>query len=526
MEENTSHGRMARAAGMIAGMILISRILGFVRETLSGRLFNRAETDAFIAAFVIPDFMYYLLVGGALSAAFIPLFTEYMAKNEKEDGWRMASTFINVTFLLLITFTILGVIFARQLAPLEAYGFTGDKLDLLVVLTRMMFPAVFFTAMAGLMGGVLNAHQHFFAPVAGPIVYNIAIIGGAFFFGEQLGIRGMAIGVVVGALGNFLVQVWMVSRKAQGYMPLYINLRHPGFRRMLILMLPALLGLSATQINIWITNTMASGLAEGSITSLRFANRLILLPLGIFAMAISTAFFPSLSRMTAEERWDDFRRTLALGVCMILFITIPCAVGFLLLKTEIVRVLFQGQKFTAADTEATAYALMFYSIGLFAHGAIQILPRGFYSLKDTLTPVLITIGTTVVSILLNLVFLRFTSLNHGGFALSFSIMGILNMLLSIYFLSKKVHGVEERRMARTFVFSLIASGVMGLAIYLFRTVFGQLGIAMQSPMLQALIMVVGGTGIGIVVFLITAYALKMEEVKLLVNMLGRRAKAE
>lgn len=526
-QKEFSHGKMARAAGMIAGMILVSRILGFVRETLSGRMFVRAETDAFIAAFVIPDFMYYLLVGGALSAAFIPLFTEYMTKNDEQEGWRMASTFINLSALVLAGLAVVGMIFAKQLAPLEAYKFTGSKLVLLTNLTRMMFPAVFFTAMAGLMAGILNSYQNFFAPAAGPLIYNIAIIGGAFFLGRQYGIRGMAVGVVVGAVGNFLAQAYMVAKKTKGYLPFYINLKHPGFQRMLFLMLPAVLGLSATQINIWMTNTMASGLREGSITALRFANRLILLPLGIFAMAISTAFFPSLSRFTAEGRWDDFRKTLALGVRMILFITVPCAVGFILLRTEIVQMLFQGQKFTSTDTQATAYALLFYSLGLFAHGAIQILPRGFYSLKDTITPVVITAAGEVFSFLLNLIFLRYTHLAQGGFALSFSIMGILVMIVSLYYLKKKIGGIDEKRMLKTFSLSLVAAVLMGAVIFILRPYLNHVlsGLAI-SALLRVFVLVSVSMGVGVIVFITAAYVFRMEEVKMLLSMVHRRKAVE
>ncbi|HBL37231.1 MAG TPA: hypothetical protein DDZ55_10530, partial [Firmicutes bacterium] len=234
-----SSGKLARTAGMISGMILFSRLLGFVRETITANLFTRAETDPFFAAFVIPDFMYYLLVGGALSAAFIPLFSEYLAKNEEEDGWRMASTFLNVTIILLAVFSLLGIIFARQIAPLQAYQMKEGKLELLIELTRMMFPAVFFTALAGLMGGVLNSYQRFFVPVFGPILYNVGIILGAWFLGPRFGIKGMAFGVVIGAIGNFLTQAFFAIKKIKGYNPLYINLQHPGFKRMIRLMLPA-----------------------------------------------------------------------------------------------------------------------------------------------------------------------------------------------------------------------------------------------------------------------------------------------
>lgn len=525
-ETPLSQSRVARAAGMIAGMILISRLLGFVRESIAGRLFNRAETDSFFAAFVIPDFMYYLLVGGALSAAFIPLFTEYLTRKDEEEGWRMASTFMNLTFFILACLTVLGMIFAQSLAPLQAYKFSGAKLTLLVQLTRLMFPAVFFTALAGLMSGILNSYQHFFAPALGPVIYNIAIILGAYFLGPKYGIKGMAIGVVVGALANFLSQAYFVRQHTKGYLPFYINLKHPGFRRMLLLMVPALLGLSATQINIWVTNTMASGLPEGSITALRFANRLILLPLGIFAMAISTAFFPTLSQLTAEGRWDEFRKTLGLGIRMILFITIPAAIGFVLLREEIVRLLFEGQKFTAADTKATAYALLFYSIGLFAHGAIQLLPRGFYSLKDTVTPVAITIATVLVSIGLNLLFLRYTSLGHGGFALSFSIMGLLNMALSLVFLRRKIHGIEGKSLFKTLIFSTLAALLMGGAIMILRPVtLAVLARLNLSMMLSTFVLVGVGVGAGVGVYLIAAYLLRMEEIKLLGTILRRRRRS-
>ena len=196
--------------------------------------------------------MYYLLVGGALSAAFIPLFSEYLAKGEEEEGWKMASTFLNLTIILLAVFSLLGMVFARQLAPLQAYDMKEGKLELLVELTRMMFPAVFFTALAGLMGGVLNSYQRFFIPVLGPVLYNIGIILGAWFLGPRFGIKGMAFGVVGGAIVNFLTQATFVFKTAKGYDLAYLNLRHPGLKRMVVLMIPALVGLSATQLNIWL----------------------------------------------------------------------------------------------------------------------------------------------------------------------------------------------------------------------------------------------------------------------------------
>jgi putative peptidoglycan lipid II flippase len=274
----------AKAAGMISLMFLISRILGFVRESLTGSLFNRFDTDSFFAAFVIPDVMYNLLVRGALSAAFIPVFTEYLAKDNEEEGWKMTSTFINIVALILVVFTLLGVFFTKWLIPLEAPHFPVAKLDVLISLTKIMFPAVCFTALAGLIGGILNSYRYFLGPALGPNIYNVGIILGAALLGAHFGIKGMAIGVVIGAIGNFSTQLLFLSKCGARYYQFgYIDLKNPGFRKMLSLWLPALIGLSAEQLNIWVTTIMASALPEGGITAIRFASRLVQLPIGIIA---------------------------------------------------------------------------------------------------------------------------------------------------------------------------------------------------------------------------------------------------
>lgn len=503
--------KAARAAGMISFMYLISRILGFIRENLSGRLFNRFETDAFIAAFIIPDTMYYLLVGGALSAAFVPIFTEYLARDQEEEGWKVASTFINITVLLLIGFTVFGMTFAHWLAPLEAPDFPPDKTRLLVELTRIMFPAVCFTALAGLMGGVLNSYHRFFNPALGPVFYNIAIIFGALFLSSRYGIKGMSYGVVIGAMGSFLIQAGGVKAHCGRYYRFgYIDLKNPGFRRMLWLMLPALIGLSATQANLWATNIMASSLPEGSLTALRFANRLVQLPIGIFASGIAVAFFPLLSGLVAQNKMAEFKDTLALALRTIFFLMIPAAVGLIVLRVPIIKLLFEGQKFTSRDTMLTAYALLFYSLALFAHAAIMVLPRAFYALKDTKTPVIVSVISVTFSIVFNWIFLKFTDLRVGGFALSFSLMGLLNMILLMVILHRKVGGIRGGKILGSFLKTLTASGVMGLALWGTMVIMESAFTNLHGH-LKAAILVGGGMGVGVVVFFLTAIVLKMEE---------------
>jgi putative peptidoglycan lipid II flippase len=514
--------KAARAAGMISLMILVSRILGFIRENISGRFFDRFQTDAYIAAFIIPDTMYYLLVGGALAAAFIPIFTEYLARDKEEEGWKVASTFINITVLLLFGFTIFGMTFARSLAPLEAPHFSAGKTELLVELTRVMFPAVCFTALAGMMGGVLNSYHYFFIPALGSVVYNIVIITGAVALGPRLGIKGMAVGVVLGAFANFLLQAGGVKHYCgQHYRFGYIDLKNPGFHRMLWLMAPALIGLSATQANLWITNIMASSLPEGSITALRFANRLVQLPLGIFASGIAVAFFPLLSSLAAQDKMDDFKDTLALSLRSLFFLMLPAGVGLIVLREPIVKLLFEGQMFTSHDTRLTSWALLFYSLTLFAHAAILMLPRAFYSLKDTKTPVLISMISVAASIVMNWLFLKFTHLGVGGFALSFSLMGLINMVLLMVILKGKIGDIRGQSLLKFFMKSLAAALMMGLAIISFiwfltpvlNQTHGHLAAAAKLGV---------GTVVGVAVFFGVALALKMEELDTVLRRFKRR----
>ena len=261
-----------------------------------------------------------------------------------------------------------------------------------------------------------------------------------------MSLTGLAIGVVVGAIGNFFVQFPFVRAYNKGYQ-FVMDFSHPGIRKIFKLMVPSLLGLSVTQINLIINQSLASGLAAGSITALRYANRLMQLPLGIFAMGISTAIFPTLARQASRREMDDFRATFSLGLRSVFFITVPAGIGLWVLGEPIVRLLFQGAEFTAADTKATAFALGFYSLGLFAQSGIQVITRVYYSLNDTVTPVLTGLATVVLNVLLNLFFLSQTNLAHGGLALAFSISGIFNFFALVFFLRRKIGAMGGGKIA-------------------------------------------------------------------------------
>src|SRR5690554_207566 len=517
-------GRVAKAAGIVMFAILISRILGFIRERAITEVFGRTgTTDVFFAAFALPDLMYQLLVGGALSSAFIPVFTQYLAKDDEKEAWYVASVFLNATFLLLLLIMVLGVIFTPQLAPLVGMGFSGEQRDLLILLMRVTFPAVFFTALAGLCMGVLHSYQKFFLPALGPIVYNLGQILGAYILGPIIGIMGMAAGTVAGALGNFSIQFPAVLKRAKKHYRPVVDLRHPGIRRMGMLMLPAILGLSISQVNVIVSQNLASTLETGSIVALRLANRLINFPLGIFAMGISTAVFPTLARLTARGETEEFRRTLSFGLRVIFFITIPSAFGMAFLRVPIVRLLFESGEFLPGDTLATAFALLFYVPGLIAQSTLQVTTRGFYSLQDTKTPVKIGFVTVVLNFLLSVAFLRLTNLGAGGLAFAYSLSSIFNMALAMGVLGKRLGGLMDPRLWSTVVKSAIASVFMGVGAYYTASLLASY-LPLSSKLGQA-IQTFAAIGVGVAVYLALSLLFKMEESHYFLGLLKRKLRA-
>lgn len=518
----TKNRNITRAAGIIMIAILLSRILGFVREMIVANTFGRSmESDAFFASFAIPDLLYNLLIGGALSAAFIPIFSQYLALDQEEEGWKVASSFINLISLALFVLVVLGVVFAPYLVPLTAYKFADDpaKLSLTISLNRVMIPSVIFTALAGLSTGILNSY-HIFAPSAfAPLLYNIGIIGGAILLGPSLGIRGMAIGVLVGAFGNLIVQIPAVLKKAAQYRVI-IDIKHPAVQRMFVLALPAVLGLGIWQINLIVNQNIASALPEGAISALRYANRLFSLPLGIFAAAIATATFPLMTHQVARKEMGGFRSTVSLGVRTTLFVTVPAAVGLIVLANPIVKLLFERGAFTAEDTYATAFALVFYSIGLPAHSIAQVITRGFYALQSPKVPVIIGAWTVLINIILNLFFLRFTPLAHGGLALAFSLTGVANAAILLWELRKKTGGIDGRRITVSSLKATVASLIMGAAAW-GTSWFLTNALPVHTLTGLALQVMVSVTA-GVVTFVLCAYLLRMDELAYATELLSKR----
>ncbi|NLW23996.1 MAG: murein biosynthesis integral membrane protein MurJ [Clostridia bacterium] len=511
-------GGIAHAAGLIMIAMILSRIFGYVRDVVIYTHFGQDfRTDAYNAAFSIPDFLYYLLVGGALSSAFIPVFSSYVATGKEEEGWQVASTIINLVIILMFIGIGLGLIYTPFLIKLLVPGFTEEGFWLTVLLTRVMFAQSFFMALNGISQGILHSYKHFFAPALGSVLYNLGIIVIGIILVDKLGILGFSLGVVMGAMLNFIVQIPALLKIGLRYKPI-INLRHPGVKKILVLILPVLIGLSVTHFNLFVNQYLGSSLPQGMISALRAAQRIMQLPIGVFAIAVALAVFPTLTGQAARKEMKEFKSTISMGVRTVVFITLPAAVGLIALREPIVRAMFQQGQFTVANTEATASALLFYSLGLIGYSAQQVLNRAFYALQDTKTPVTIGIITIVLNIILN--FMLIEPLGHRGLALAYSLAGLANMVLLLYYLRNKIGNIDGKNMLYSFTKTLLASLLMGVVVF-YTAQLIEFNFDIQNKLVQIgevlLAIAVGGLTYSILVT-----ALKMQEASMAWGILMRR----
>jgi len=511
-------GGVARAAGIIMVAMVISRILGYIRDVVIYYEFGQNQlTDAYNAAFSIPDFLYMLLVGGALSSAFIPVFSSYLATDREEDAWEVASIIFNLVITLMLLGIVFGMIFTPQLIKLLVPGFSPDTAALTVKLTRIMFIQALFMGLAGISMGVLNSYKHFLMPAIGSVLYNLSIVVLGWLLSRFFGIAGFSLGVVAGAVANFAVQLPKLSSLGLKY-SLSFNIYHPGVRKIFKLMLPVLVGLSVTQFNLFVNQNLASGLSPGIVAALRTGQRLMQLPIGIFAVAVAVAVFPTLTEYAARNEITQFKKTMSLGVRSVIFLTLPAAAGLIALRVPIVRLLFEQGRFTHEATLATAYALLFYSVGLFGYSAQQVLNRTFYAIQDTITPVKVGVMTIILNVVLNFILINF--LAHGGLALAYSIAGIFNMVALLYCLRRKIGPINGRAFLISFGRNLLASIIMGFSAYY--TAFYLEKLLDMSRKLNQLIQVSAASAVGLLVFIIIAAWFRTEEVVLAWNILSRR----
>jgi putative peptidoglycan lipid II flippase len=455
--------RLAQAALVVLTGFLASRILGVVRSMVIAAHFGTGvEANAYVAAITVPDTVFQVLVGGAVGSAFIPIFQRYLARDQQGEAWRLTSSVINLGVLVAGGTSLVLAIFARPLMDVLVPGRDDAFRDLAASLSRILLvtPAIF--AASTFCASVLNAYHRFAVAALAPLMYNLAIIGGAFFLTGSLGIYGLAIGAAVGALLHLLIQLPALARLGMHWRPV-VELSHSGVREVARLFAPRVLGLGVVQLNKVLSGVLfASFLVAGSMAYLDYAWLMIMTPLAL-AMAVGTAVFPTLSQATALERPAQLLQVFQVSLRMILFLTIPASIGLMVLGEPVIRLFFERNQFTPESTSATAYALVFFAIGLAGHATVEIVDRVFYALHDTRSPVLVAVSAIGLNVVLSLVLMQ-TPLNYGGLALANSIAALAEAAILIRLVSLRLKEVRVESLITSSVRILAASLVMGLPV--------------------------------------------------------------
>lgn len=444
------------AAIIIAGATLLNKIVGVGRDRAITHIFGGGPVvDVYFAAFKIPDLIYGLLVVGALSAGFIPVFTKIFKNNGKDQGWLLANNVLNILSATLIFLSVLGILFSSKISPLIAPGFDAGRRDLLTSFMRVIFLSPALLGVSMIFGGILQSLRLFVLYSIAPIFYNLGIIFGALFLVPILGPIGLADGVILGAFLHLLIQ-FIGALKAGYHWQWTFNLKDKETKLIGRLMIPRTLGLAVNNLNIVITTILASLLPVGSVAALNLADNLQWVPISIIGISLALAAFPVLSSAAADNNKEEFRKALSSTIRQILFLIIPLSLVFLLLRAQIVRVVYGSEAFDWNSTIQTADALAFFSLGLCAQALIPLLARGFYALSDTKTPFVIAVISGLLNIIFSILLMR--PLGVAGLALAVSISAFINMILLFVSLRKITGNLDDGKI----LYSLYKISIAGL----------------------------------------------------------------
>lgn len=482
---------IAKGALIVMTATLLSRLLGFFREIKIAEYFGlKGVYDAYLVAYSIPSGVG-MAVAAAISAGFIPVLNSYFVRDDQDNAATVANTLLNSIFITLAALTAAGILFAPALAAKLAPGFKGASLTLTTELIRIMFPAFVFFSLMGLASGFLHSRQHFLFPALGPIVSSLIIIVSVVSFGQTMGIKGLAVGTVVGCLGQFLIQAPMMYKKGFRYKPV-LALLHPGVIKVFKLTLPVLIASLVPPLMVLVERGLASNLTTGSISALNYAFRLMQLPQGLFVMAVSVPLFPALSAFAAQKDYARLREVMLKGVNILALIMIPASAGLVALDQPIVRLLFQRGAFEAKDTIPTAYALAFYSLALMPLAVRDVFRRGFYAMQNTLTPVKVTVSICVLNIALDMLLVKVMGI--GGLALGAALSTGAEAVILYFLLNGRLKELPGKSFA-VFLLKLVAASlVMGITVHLASEfIGGYLNLAVaRGQMLQVGVSVIAG----------------------------------
>lgn len=542
-----SNAQIIRAAMVVVFGFVASGVLGLARTAAFSAMFGAsAELDAFYAAQRIPEMLFNLVAGGALGSSFIPVFARYLTAEDQEGAWRLASAVMTLATSVALILAVLTMLAAPVLVPVFLVpGATTTMQALTIQLTQLMLVTTIIFAASGLAMGILNAHQRFLFPALALSMYNLGMIFGAlviapalpapsgilpslltalgtgesvaaylpFWTAAQVGssanVYGLALGTVLGAFLHLAIQIpglWMIRARLR----FLFAPRTPGVREVLVLMGPRVLGLAVVQINFIVNVFFASGMVEGSVSALQTAWLLMFFALGVIAQSMGTAVFPTLSALAAEDDMDGYRARLSAAMRSVLFLAFPVSVGLILLGAPLTGVLFERGEWLRIHTEATAWALAFFALGIAGHGLLEVLSRAFYALSDTWTPVRIGIAAMVTNIILSIIFIRFIgdpeTLARGpiaGLALANSLTTLLESLILWYLLRRRINGVNDAHILNGAVRFIVAAAGMGVIVLAVSSLLAERG---------DLVILISAGGAGVISFFALAFVLRIEEV--------------
>ncbi len=504
---------VVKATGVVLVMNLISKLLGFMRETALASAFGASSlSDAYLSAYTIPYFLQAIL-GMALVTVVVPILTKYLVKDDKENVSYVGSAIINVTALALTGVTIVGMLSCSLLVSLLAPGYDEAQQLLTTQLAVIMFPSLVFMGVGMVFTGICNAHYKFAASALAPGVSNIIIIISLMFFAASYGIFGAAWGTLISFVGYMLIQIPVLWQIGFRYKPV-LALNHPDIKQMFRDIMPIVLGVAVNQVYFAINRIFASGLAEGTISNINYANKLMMLPIGIFVAAVASAIYPTLSEYALRDDRKSLAEATKTGLVSVLLVALPAAAGLAVLAEPIVELLFERGEFDHDATLATATALIFFTIGLIPMSANMILTKVFYALEDVKTPVRIAAWSILVDVALSFMLYKTLSFGGGGLALSNSLAALTCCLWMYYHLKRKsLPELKGNTMIKSLVKMAVATLIMAVCV-------GAVAFVLAES--SVLIITAAGVMVGVVAYFAALLVLKVPELDfLLQKVLGK-----
>jgi len=522
------------AAIIVAAASVASRFLGIFRDRILAGEFGAGDTlDIYYAAFRVPDLVFNLLVLGALSAGFIPVFTglcekksvfKFLCRRKEKCGqeaWYIANVIVNLIGISLIVVSAVLVVFTPQLMRLITPGFEGEKLSMTIAMTRIMFLSPFFLGLSSVMGGILQSFKRFFVYSVAPIMYNIGIIIGALYFVPIWGIYGLAYGVVLGALFHFLIQVPTAFHLGYRWQPV-LNFKNKNVREIIKMMVPRTMSLAISQINLVVITIIASTLAAGSLAIFNFANNLQSFPIGIFGISFAIAAFPTLSSLIDKK--DELIRNFSKVLRQIIFFILPATVFMLTLRVQIIRVVLGSGQFDWEDTILTMDTLTFFSLSLFAQATIPLLIRMFYAQKDSKTPFIVGLISAAANIILSWWFA--SRMGVAGLALAFSIAMIINFAMLWLLLKIKLRELDEVNILYSTLKISVASICAGLGVQAMKLIVGSSSVIDMTRFWGIFTQSIIAGFFGLLIFILLCWILRVEELHNFIRSIRVRAKRE